>query len=685
MLRNATIPRRCVGLLSQPTWVPIRSLADTRTQARYKNREVDATSETLRVPRYLRRAPAPQETQNPTGIKSATSTTTKYRSRHYDPSHEAEKTKKDGEIRLLEPFVLSARLKKLCDAGKVEEAVAMLKNAPLDASNTAVWNTLIWECMKARKFTVAYKLYVDMKRRGFSPSTRTFQTMFSGLSRIEQWNHHTLQLQNARNLYEHYQRHMESLQKHEPGSPDITPIPLTGYIKILGDAGQYQDLFDVYYALEAAGPLSANEFIYSAMFRALATPSNERGPKPFGDVKILWTQMLRASKKTPGFEVDAALVTAAIGAISRTAASQADFALAFQLIHDYFGLNRPEDAPSLSGTVPLTAQALANIFILCNQSGHPEYAIHYFQQLKRRPPAMGDTSLLDQHHMGEILRSHLAASPPDLGQQSLSILEFMLRREITGVNGGEKNGPKIRPTTSTYHLVMLCCWKSSDWESARRVFELMTGYHLEDFGDEAASKADSKWKPRMDKRAAGRNLTPTAETVSGLLRCAVASITTGAGSRGKGQVSSEANLERVRQCLRFVDYMGGVKAVAGRRTMTEAQSQSDTNQMLKNKAFHASKLAIAVKEAVQLLSGSGRAEQSELDEAARWRRLNEEAKSIARSYEQGRPSQSTSDFIPRTSGEAPILKRPPPHPRSPPPTSWKLKSLRGDRDDSGRI
>jgi hypothetical protein len=66
-------------------------------------------------------------------------------------------------MRLLEPHVLSERLKKLAEQkNQLDTAVAMLKNAPLAAQNTAVWNTLIWECMKARRFKLAYELFVDV-------------------------------------------------------------------------------------------------------------------------------------------------------------------------------------------------------------------------------------------------------------------------------------------------------------------------------------------------------------------------------------------------------------------------------------------------------------------------------------------------------------------------------------------
>ena len=66
-------------------------------------------------------------------------------------------------MRLLEPHVLSRRLKNLCDSNKIDDAVSTLKNSPLDAQNTQVWNTLIWEALKAKRFKLSYQLFIDVR------------------------------------------------------------------------------------------------------------------------------------------------------------------------------------------------------------------------------------------------------------------------------------------------------------------------------------------------------------------------------------------------------------------------------------------------------------------------------------------------------------------------------------------
>jgi hypothetical protein len=86
----------------------------------------------------------------------------RHKARYFNTSKTKTGTSESSNKRLLEPHVLSQRLKKLCDAGKLDDAVYMLKNAPLDAQNTPVWNTLIWECMKAGRFQLGYQLFTDV-------------------------------------------------------------------------------------------------------------------------------------------------------------------------------------------------------------------------------------------------------------------------------------------------------------------------------------------------------------------------------------------------------------------------------------------------------------------------------------------------------------------------------------------
>ena len=430
--------------------------------------------------------------------------------------------------------------------------------------------------------------------------------MFAGLSRVENWLGHTKQLANARSIYDSYQRHMNSIKKVDKDSSELSIDPLAAYIKILGSAGRHQEVFDVYYAMDSEGPLAPSQFIYTAMFQALASCSTQESVKNAADARLLWTQMQKASQKPARFLVDAFIVTSAVTALCR--GRPADQTFAFQIVRDYFGLTAP-DNPSSTGIIPLTPQSFAAVLLLCNSSGKHHLCDHFLQQVKKRPEALGGISILDRAHMDEVLKAHLAM--PDSGSGSArycrEILEWMLREEITGHN----NGPKIRPALSTFNLVLKACWRDGDWRSATRTFDLMTGYHSHNFMDGAVSHT-----PRLDKRASGRNLVPTAETLSYLMRTAIAS-------------HSHAN---VRQCLRIVDHLGIDQILS-----SQEMGKTESNQAIKNRAFHASKLALGTREAVaDVANHAGKTSQGEL---RRWKDLANQAKEWLRVV-------PTTEFIP---------------------------------------
>lgn len=71
-------------------------------------------------------------------------------------------TDTDSPTKLLDPYVLAKRLRQLCAENKIDDAVTMLRNAPRDAMNTPVWNTMIWEALKAQRYQLAQSLYTDV-------------------------------------------------------------------------------------------------------------------------------------------------------------------------------------------------------------------------------------------------------------------------------------------------------------------------------------------------------------------------------------------------------------------------------------------------------------------------------------------------------------------------------------------
>ncbi|KAJ7591058.1 hypothetical protein C8J56DRAFT_749740, partial [Mycena floridula] len=488
--------------------------------------------------------------------------------------------------KLLEPKELSARLTKLCDENRFSDAQTMLTNSPLDAQNAAVWNTLIWQCMKGQQFQLAYKLYTDMKRRGIRPNIRTYQSMLSGYAKIEDWSRHPKQLKNVHALYDAYR----SLRTPQPEGNDADAAenltaPLTSYFTILGANGLQQKMFDIYYELDKTGPMAPNHFVFASMFRALCAKAGGSSIEKAASAKLLWAQMLKASQRN-NFPVDSFIVAGAVTALANGRPVDQD--LAFEIIHKYLGLGSP---PS-SGLFPLQPASFSAALTACHASKRRSDAIHFFDQVLERPEQRGGSSIIDRSHVESILQCYLALAPttPTAARDGLMRLEWMLKEEITRRN----NGVKLRPTESTFSLVLMICWQTHDWPSTTRTFELMTGYHAHDFMDGSVARV-----PRCDSRSNGRNLIPDAEALSCILRAAV-------GTNNKAHI---------RQALRICDHI-----------LSGAQSSNLDNlgrQGIKKQLFFIGKMADAILEAVPLvLSEKARIPA----EAERWRNMAEEAR-----------------------------------------------------------
>jgi len=165
---------------------------------------------------------------------------------------------------------------------------------------------------------------------------------------------------------------------------------------------------------------------------------------------------------------------------------------------------------------------------------------------------------------------------------------------------------------------MMACWRSVDWNSATRTFELLTGYHAHDFMDGVCAEA-----PRFTQRSKGRNLEPSAEFMSAMVKTALAT----------------KNRANMRQCLRIVDHIG-MKELLSKTTTTGTYSR----KVVKSQNFYALKLAGAIVDTVQyvLPGDSGRRRPSEA-EVKRWEAL---ASTAGKATEDAASSPST--FLPVT-------------------------------------
>ncbi|TFK94738.1 hypothetical protein K466DRAFT_475771 [Polyporus arcularius HHB13444] len=528
------------------------------------------------------------------------------------------------EKRLLKPHVLSGRLTKLCEEGKLDEAVEMLKNMPLDAQNVSVWSTLVAHAGRQNRFQLAYQLHTEMKRRGIKPDMRAYATLMAAFTKVTDWSTRGKLLENAHKAYKNYVEYTDLVKSRNPNSPELSVIPINAYLTVLSKAGQWQQMFDVYNALDDDGPLSPGPITYTIMLKSFAARSQQqRGDDPdtqaararnASDARLVWRQMVKRVENGADIVIDSQIVDAVVQALAH--GRPADQVVAFDIIRDYVGLAKPgETAPHAS--VELSRVLLSDILWLCNVAKKHRLCIHWVQQIMERDP-----TLLDHGHM-----EHALAAFGQLGAmgslteapRALQMLEWMLEQEVTG-----PHGQQIRPTLSTYTLVLVACWRGKDWDSTLRTFELMSGYRGEDFADGATGT------PQMKQRSKGRNIMPDAAAMSCIVRAALAS----------------GEPEDMRQCVRIVRHFGLQKFISPADDADGWARPRNAQQFKKDTNFYAHKTASALVELIDELVPKKTDESPRLSaEEREWAAMRSEARNFLKTQKHHRPGPEATPAL----------------------------------------
>ena len=453
-----------------------------------------------------------------------------------------------------------------------------------------------------------------MKRRGIRPNVRTYNVLLSGLSRIENWEVHSVQFKNAQTLWRGFLEHIERLKKIDPKKTEITSNPAAFYILILAANKDYNTMFDVLNDLDEEGPFSPTEFIYTKIFqnilyRTQLTPGDKEdlGYRNASDAKLVWKSLAKRVAKNPEL-VSSSVITYFIKTLTR--GRPADKLYAFDVIRDYLGLSKPgEEAPPRR--VEVSPMNLDAVLLLCLVMQKYRLCIHYVQHIIDEAIAKDQIPVLDYGHMDKVLRSYAAmtiAGSAGESNRAVETIEWMHRYHALGWD--------VKPRESTYGWGLMSCWRGGDWASAARITELMTGCHAEDFVD--GSRTSSS--PRLDRRTQGQMLVPGARDMSCLLRAALAS----------GDVGS------MKQCIRMATFFGELRSPSGIKYMDVYLSK---DQLFKDvpgptlakqeEPFYSIKVASTLADVLtRVLEGTEPA--ADTPEMKGWRKLRARTKKILR-------------------------------------------------------
>ncbi|KAI0268192.1 hypothetical protein BC834DRAFT_968402 [Gloeopeniophorella convolvens] len=373
----------------------------------------------------------------------------------------------------LQPYELSQRLIRTCQRGDAELAWTMLQRAPRNAQNIKVWNTLIQQCMEAKKYRLAFQVFTDLKRRSFTPSIRTYATMMGGYATIDDWSAFTKQLAFVHSIYDQLKTHLDESPASltDPaGDSGISFIlyPIALYISILGKAGLYQKAFDVFHELDNDGPMAPHPKVYSSLLCALADRLDNADPEiaaqTVSDGKYVWRRMLRTIEKQPSFTIEPRAIESITKVLSR--GEVADHKLLFDILRDYCGLPRPGEKRVPVKTLPSDWQ-LKEILDGCIAAGRADMAVHYAQtfmdDIELRPALRGP-------HLHKLVQAHLILAREGITSSARSEnvaawVEWMVAQ------GGDDLVPHKFTIASALELCSRCADMSSALRIARALLE----------------------------------------------------------------------------------------------------------------------------------------------------------------------------------------------------------------------
>jgi hypothetical protein len=149
---------------------PLTTIAPSRAL----NEKQQSQSRSRSTTRYKGQPPRPPRPRPSAHLSAATHSTrsshhtadhssSALRQQYSEPSSQTSPSSSSREKRpLLQPYELSRRLIAFCERGDVDLAVTALQRAPRNAQNIKVWNTIIQQCMSAKKYKLAYSVFTDV-------------------------------------------------------------------------------------------------------------------------------------------------------------------------------------------------------------------------------------------------------------------------------------------------------------------------------------------------------------------------------------------------------------------------------------------------------------------------------------------------------------------------------------------
>ncbi|SCZ91655.1 BZ3500_MvSof-1268-A1-R1_Chr5-1g07585 [Microbotryum saponariae] len=377
-------------------------------------------------------------------------------------------------------YLLCDQVRLLCSRDQLERAIDLVRRTPARTCTVVVWNVLINEVLQRFGDTgKAYELWMEMKRRGFVPSTRSFATALRGFASVAnkvKGKTGTIKtksavassttLSRARTIHSQWVTHLHNALGSEKmtlqhDSDELSVLPTNHFLTFLGNTEQWDLLLETFNSLPAKGPLAPNSATYSLVlgFLKALPPSAENFQLAIG----IYNRMIDT---LPPSQLDNRTLSIVLS-ICRDQVRPDDQALGISIATQIFGLlplnetHRLDDPTTPKPLLRMDSTSFSSVLTLLLKMQRYNLAVEWFDQVRDHGQRFG-TDVIGRQQCELVLQAWVAKRG-DAGAEAL--LEWM-------------HAQGIEPSMQCYALAIKACWKNVNLSRAYHILSRMTGQNL---------------------------------------------------------------------------------------------------------------------------------------------------------------------------------------------------------------
>ncbi|KAG9291598.1 hypothetical protein G9A89_022017 [Geosiphon pyriformis] len=353
-----------------------------------------------------------------------------------------------------DPYLMSDKVQKLAKQGKLDEAITFVMGAPKYAVSEVVWNHLISETVELGKVKMGFRLFSEMRRRGFAPNERTYTVLLNGIAEKRSF---------ANNVA--YAINVIEKMRNDSRDTTIKPNVIHGnaLLKVCSRNNDFPSLKENYEQLFGSGELFANKDTYTIMLGSCA----RNGAEGFEVAGKLWEEVnrrveLERTNKVQGYkvnerargelELDDKLTTAMLLCCKNFG----DTEMGFQIIKQVYGF-QIDDTQVVSASsrydIGMTTKSLDVCLGIFFKGKAFSQGISFFSQVVSKFPNLQ----VDIFNLNTLIALHIEKH--DL-EGAVNVLNEIRSRSLS-------------PNLATYDLLLTAIKISNNWISATKVFEEM--------------------------------------------------------------------------------------------------------------------------------------------------------------------------------------------------------------------